>query len=84
LAKRNEAQREGSARCKKKCKIKGTFNNKDRKIYHLQDQKFYALVSVDEAKKRWFLTDQHDDEAPIHAVMRIDELLDEGGVDGTR
>ena len=35
----------------KKCKIKDTFNSKDKKIYHLQDQKFYALVSVDEAKK---------------------------------
>ncbi len=28
------------------------------------------------------LIDQHGDEAPIHAAMRVDELLDAGDLDG--
>ncbi len=28
------------------------------------------------------LVDQHGDDAPIHAAMRIDELLDKGDLDG--
>ncbi len=28
------------------------------------------------------LIDQHGDDAPIHAAMRVDELLDKGDLDG--
>ena len=28
------------------------------------------------------LIKEHDDEAPIHAAMRADELLDQGDIDG--
>ena len=42
----------------KECVIKGTINGKGKKIYHLTDQQFYALVNVDEAKgERWFCTE---------------------------
>ena len=41
-----------------------------------------AVDDLDIYRAARLLIDQHGDEAPIHAAMRADELLDAGNLDG--
>ncbi len=40
------------------------------------------MFNLDIYRSAKLLIDQHGDEAPIHAAMRADELLDRGDLDG--
>ena len=41
-----------------------------------------SVAEIDIWRSAKLLVDQHGDEAPIHAAMRTDELLDAGDLDG--
>ncbi len=40
------------------------------------------ITALDIDRSAKLLIDRHGDEAPIHAAMRADELLDKGDLDG--
>ena len=41
-----------------------------------------SLAEIDIWRSAKLLIDQHGDEAPIHAAMRVDELLEASDLDG--
>ena len=40
------------------------------------------VIAINNWRSAKLLVERYGDEAPIHAAMRVDELLDEGDVDG--
>ena len=53
------------------CTIKGNVNRIGERIYHMQNQKFYARIRMDKAGgKRWFCTPEEAEAAGWHRAFR--------------
>ncbi len=48
----------------------------------MEGTKAVTVPDLDIWRSARLLIDQHDADAPIHAAMRVDELLDKGDLDG--
>ena len=53
------------------CTIKGNVNRKGERIYHLQNQQFYAKIKMDMGRgKRWFCTLEEAEAAGWRRALR--------------
>src|SRR5262249_23775239 len=53
------------------CTIKGNVNRDGERIYHMQNQRFYARIRMDEGgDKRWFCTPEEADAAGWRRALR--------------